>query len=599
MTGVRATGIRTIHIGVMAAALVTLATMAVVAQSPAPAASIDAELARIFRDHEYTPQTFGPSAWLNDGRSYTTLEASTSSPGAKDIIEYDSETGRRSVLVAASALKASPAARPLEIDGYSWSADHAKLLVYSNSQRVWRQNTRGDYWILDRASGALRKIGGDAPAASLMFAKLSPDASRVAYVRDRDLYVEDTKSGAVTRLTKAESDSIVNGTSDWVYEEELDLRDGFRWSPNGRQIAYWQFDTSRIESFTLINDTDASYPTLTKIPYPKAGTTNSAVKIGVVDAKGGPTQWVQAPGDARNNYLARLEWSVDGNSLAVQQLNRLQNRNDLLVANASTGAVRRAFRDESKAWVDVNDDFVWLEGGRAFVWVSEKDGWRHIYRVATDGSGDKLLTKFDGDVINVLRVDAMAGWVYFLASPASPTEQFLYRARLDGAGRIERVTPADARGYHTYNVSPDLRWAFHTSSRIDVPATTELVSLPDHRAVRTVADNAALEAKAKRALDPPTEFFTVDVGGGVTLDGWMMKPRGFDPSRRALMVLDHGQHAWTFAPARSADEQLARFIDTQIGPSDIYLSRFVSNSMVTSRSDAQTHVALEKSWWRV
>src|SRR5262249_53156487 len=163
--------------------------------------------------------------------------------------------------------------------------------------------------------------------------------------------------------------------------------------------------------------------------------------------------------------------------------NRQQNRNDLLVANAANGSVRRALRDESKAWVDVNDDFVWLDGGRAFLWVSEKDGWRHIYRVKTDGSGDTLVTKFDGDVINILRVDAKAGSVYFLASPSSATEQFLYRAALDGASPIERVTPADRRGWHTYNVSPDLKWAFHTFSRIDVPPVIELVSLPDHRSV--------------------------------------------------------------------------------------------------------------------
>lgn len=565
MTDVRSIRIRQRHAGAAAVTIVmALATIAVVAQSPpaAPAASastIDAELTRIFRDRDYAPQTFGPSAWLNDGASFTTVEDSASVPGAQDIVEYDTASGRRSVLVAASTLKPAGQSKPLAVDDYSWSADRAKLLIYTNSKRVWRQNTRGDYWVLERATGALKKIGANAPESSLMFAKFSPDGTRVAYVRDRDLYVEDAKSGAVTRLTKAENDRIVNGTSDWVYEEELDLRDGFRWSPNGRRIAYWNFDTTGIESFTLINDTDATYPTLTRIPYPKAGTTNSAVRIGVVDAKGGPTQWMEAPGDPRNQYLARLEWSVDGSSLALQQLNRLQNRNDVLVANATTGAVRRAFRDESKSWVDVNDDFTWLDEGRAFVWTSEKDGWRHIYRVATDpstssgssraesrgdGRGEKLLTRFDGDVINVLRVDAKAGWVYFLASPTSPIEQFLYRARLDGDGRIERVTPADARGYHTYNVSPDLRWAFHTFSRVDVPPTIELVSLPDHRVVRTVVENTALKAKAKSAMDPATEFFTVDVGGGVTLDGWMMRPRNFDPSRKyPLLVYVYGEPA--------------------------------------------------------
>jgi len=506
-------------------------------------ATLNAELERIFVRDEYKVETVAQPAWVEAGARYAAVEPSTAVAGAQDIVEYDTATGQRSVVVAASALKPAGAAAPLSIDGYTWSADRARLLVFTNAKKVWRQNTRGDYWVLDRASGALRKLGGDAAPSTLMFAKFSGDGARVAYVRDRDLYVEDS-AGAVTRLTKAETDRIVNGTSDWVYEEELDLRDGFRWSPDGRRLAYWQFDTTGIDDFTLINDTDSLYPALTRIPYPKAGTTNSAARIGVVEAAGGPTTWVEAPGDPRNTYLPRMAWAEDGRALAVQQLNRLQNRNDVLIADPRTGAVKRAHRDESKAWVEVADDFTWLEGGRAFLWMSEKDGWRHLYRVATDGSGERLITKFDGDVIDVSALDAVAEWVYFLASPAAATEQYLYRARLDGGTAPERVTPGALRGFHTYNVSPDLRWAFHTWSRMDVPPVTELVSLPDHRVARMLADNAPLKRKVAAAANLPTEFFTVDIGGGVTLDGWMMKPRTFDPARKyPLLVFVYGEPA--------------------------------------------------------
>jgi dipeptidyl-peptidase 4 len=523
---------------------VAVATLALVTLTAQPRPPFDAELERIFKTNEYAQRTFGPAAWLGGGARYTTVEASASIDGARDIIEYDTATGRRSVLVSASDLKPAGAPSPLAIDGYQWSPDHARLLLYTNSKRVWRQNTRGDYWVLDRASRALRKLGGDAAPSTLMFAKFSSDGTRAAYVRNRDIYVEDVRTGAVTRLTTAPADHIINGTSDWVYEEELDVRDAFRWSPDGRSIAYWQFDSSGIEPFTLINDTDSLYPTLVRIPYPKAGTTNSAVRIGVVDAAGGTTRWMQTPGDPRNTYLARIEWAGDSRTLVVQQLNRLQNRNEVLAADADTGAVRRVHRDESTTWVDVNDDFTWLDEGRAFLWVSEKDGWRHIYRVLMDGSGDRLMTRFDGDVINIVRVDAAGGWVYFLASPTSATDQYLYRTTLDGKGAIARVTPAAQRGFHTYDVSPDLRWAFHTSSRIDVPPSVELVSLPDHRAARTLVDNAALKAKVTPVVDPPTEFFTVDAGGGVTLDGWMITPRGFDPSRKyPLLVYVYGEPA--------------------------------------------------------
>jgi dipeptidyl-peptidase-4 len=170
-----------------------------------------------------------------------------------------------------------------------------------------------------------------------MFAKLSPDGSRVAFVRERNLYVETLASGAITQLTSDGSDTVINGTSDWVNEEELGIRDGFRWSPDGRAIAFWQFDTAGVDLFTLVNDTDTLYPTITRFPYPKAGTTNSAVRIGIVDAGGGAARWMKTPGDPRNTYLASLQWTADSHAVLIQQLNRLQNTNDLLVADARGG----------------------------------------------------------------------------------------------------------------------------------------------------------------------------------------------------------------------------------------------------------------------
>ena len=194
-------------------------------------------------------------------------------------------------------------------------------------------------WVKQQGS---TKRGTNGAASSLMFAKFSPDATRVAYVRANNIYVERLDTGKVTALTTDGSETTINGTSDWVYEEELGLRDCFRWSPDGRRIAYWQFDTTGVGIFSLINDTASLYPTITRIPYPKAGTTNSAVRIGVVSAAGGKTRWMQTPGDPRNNYLARLEW-IDEETVAMQQLNRLQNRNDFLLADVRTGSVSRIF----------------------------------------------------------------------------------------------------------------------------------------------------------------------------------------------------------------------------------------------------------------
>ena len=326
-----------------AVTLLLVLDLVAIAQQSDRARVLEERLTRIFASSEFQVPRFGPARWLGDGTAYTTVESG-------EIVRYDAASGARSVLVAGSRLTPAGAKTALSLDDYAWSRDGQRLLIFTNTRRVWRQNTRGDYWVLDVASGALRKLGGEAAEATLMFAKFSPDGTHVAYVRANDLYVEHVETGAITRLTADGSETTINGTSDWVYEEELGVRDGFRWSPDGRHIAYWQFDTTGVGIFTLINNTDTLYPVVTRIPYPKVGTTNSAVRIGVVDVATQKTRWMQTPGDSRDSYLARLEWR-DAQTVAIQQLNRLQNQNVLLVAGAQSGEVRDVFRDSSQTWV--------------------------------------------------------------------------------------------------------------------------------------------------------------------------------------------------------------------------------------------------------
>jgi dipeptidyl-peptidase-4 len=516
----------------LAAALVVLC-VPVAARHDVHDPALDAQLARIFESRDYEVPRFGPARWLADGSAYTTVEPSAS--GGHDLVRYDTATGARAVLVAAARLLPPGAPAPLTIDDYAWSPDRQRLLVFTNTQRVWRDNTRGDYWVLHLPTGRLRKVGGTAPASSLLFAKFSPDGGRVAYVQANDLYVERLEDGRLTRLTRDGSETTINGTTDWVYEEELFLRDGFRWSPDGREIAYWQFDTRGVGIFTLVNYTDALYPVLTRIPYPKVGTSNSAVRIGVVGAGGGKTRWLKTPGEPRDDYLARLSW-VDARTLAIQQLNRRQNRNDFLLADARTLATRRVFRDESRAWVDVVDEVSWIDDGRAFLWTSERDGWRHVYRTPREGGEPALVTRFDADVVEVVGLDAPKGWLYFLASPDSAGQRYLYRAALDGKTPPSRVTPADQPGTHTYDLAPGGGFAFHTYSRFDLPPVTDLVELPGHRSIRRLTDTSALAARLTGVVKPQVEFFKVEIGGGVSLDGWMLKPSAFDPAKRYPVI---------------------------------------------------------------
>lgn len=508
-----------------------------------PAASVHAQagveesLRRIFASRDFMPDRFGPARWLEEGAAYTTLEPSASHRGALDIVRYETANGRRSVLVSAAELVPPGATEPLRVEGYSWSPDGGKLLVFTNGERVWRDETRGDYWVLDRRTGALRQLGGpEAPPSSLMFAKFSPQGDRVAYVRGGNLYVERLADGRITALTSDGSRTRVNGTTDWVYEEEFGLRDGFRWSPDGKRIAYWQFDMTGVRDFLLINETDSLYSFTIPVQYPKAGTMNSAVRAGVVSAEGGGTVWLQLPGDARDDYLPRMEWAASSDELILQRMNRLQNTNRVLLADARTGAVRELFTERDDAWLDVVNDWRWLEGGKRLLWVSERDGWRHLYTVPRDGGEPRLITPGEFDVISVAAVDERGGWVYFIAAPGEPTRRYLYRAPLAG-GPAERITPAGQPGLHRYDVAPNARWALHTYSTFDSPPVTELVRLPRHQVVRTLVDNERLRTATRPLIHRPTEFFRIDIGEGVELDGWMILPRDFDPSRKYPLLM--------------------------------------------------------------
>jgi dipeptidyl-peptidase 4 len=525
----------------VAAALAAVASFH--AQPADRAAALRTQIDRIFKARQYDAPRFGPARWLPDGTAYAIVERPAGGAAGSEIVRYDAATGTRSVLVAASRLVPDGAKAALEIDDYAWSPDGKRLLIFTNTKRVWRQNTRGDYWVLDVASGRLTKIGGNAPESTLMFAKFSPDSTRVGYVRANNIYVEDISSGRTISLTKDGSETTINGTSDWVYEEELGVRDGFRWSPDGMRIAYWQFDSTGVGIFTLIDDTSSLYPTTTKIPYPKVGTTNSAVRIGVVSAAGGASKWMQVPGDSREHYLARLEW-LDPATVGIQQLNRLQNRNDFYLGDAASGEVRRAFQDRSATWVEVVEEVRWIDKGKAFLWISERDGWQHVYRVPRDGGDGTLITRFDGDVIDVVGSDEAQGWLYFTASPSNATQRYLYRSKLDGSGTPERVTPADQPGTHSYNLAPGGRLAFHTRSRFDAPPVMDVVELPAHRSLRPLTDPAALAKKLQEVIKTPVEFLAVEIGGGVTLDGWMLRPATLAPSRKyPVIVFVYGEPA--------------------------------------------------------
>ena len=504
--------------------------------------SMTLSLEDIYRNNVYSQKGFGPVRWMKDNLGYSTVEPARQGDGM-DIVKYNAKSGERSVIVAADELKPDGASAPLAIAGYEWSDDNTKLLIFTNTRKVWRYHTRGDYWILDLSSGKLSKLGRSRPEATLMFAKFSPDASKVAYVSELNIFVEDLASRQINQITTDGGDNIINGTFDWVYEEELDCRDGFRWSPDGKNIAYWQSDTKGVGTFYLINNIDSIYSEPIPLPYPKVGTTLSAVKVGVVSVNGGETRWFNMPGDPGNNYLARMDFIPDADEVMIQQLNRAQNQNNVWIGDIQSMKLKNILVEKDDAFLDIHDNIRWLDHARYFTWSSERDGWLHLYKVSRDGSTIEPITKGNFDVVSINCIDPIGGYVYYIASPENFTQRYLYRSRMNGKGRPERITPAMVSGQNAYQVSANAKWAIHTFQDAQTPPVFSLVSLPDHKKIRTLEDNKALKSEYDALRLTPKEFIKVDIGE-VVLDAWMIKPAVFDSSKKyPLLFYVYGEPA--------------------------------------------------------
>jgi dipeptidyl-peptidase 4 len=327
----------------------------------------------------------GGTQWSSDGNSYFRVEQN-------EIVQYTLPTNTKKVLVTKQNLTPSGQPMPLQVENYIFSPDEKKILLYTNSVRVWRINTRGDYWLLNLSDNSLKKLGSMRPPSSLMFAKFSPDGKKVAYVSEYNVYVEDLASGEIKPLTSNGSRKLINGTFDWVYEEEFACRDGIRWSNDSKSIAYWQIDASTTRDFYMINNTDSVYSHIIPVEYPKVGQRPSACRIGVVDITTATTTWMNVPGDPRQHYIVRMEFIPGTTEILIQQLNRKQNESKIIRCHASTGTTHIISTETDKAWIDVytpagtegsyNVDFKhnidWIAGGKEFLWISEKDGWNHL-----------------------------------------------------------------------------------------------------------------------------------------------------------------------------------------------------------------------------
>lgn len=497
---------------------------------------------RIYQSDDFSSKSYS-GRWKDDSSGYFQAIPSVETQGGRDILLIDPGSGGTNVVVAAQDLIPAGESSPLDLDEYTFSKDESKLLIYTNSKKVWRRRTRGDYWVFDRTGLGLKQLGGDAEPATLMHAKFSPDGFRVGYVHERNLHVEDLRTGEIQQLTDTGGEHVINGTFDWVYEEELSIYDGWRWSPDSSSIVFWELDTTGVKRYPLVDYTAGLYPEIKWIEYPKTGEQNSRGRIGMVKVKSGRVQWLAVPGDPRNHYVHFLEWNEETGGPVLQQLNRRQNQNRFYRADPKSGEVDLLFEETDPAWVDVRTGNKWAGEGDMFPWLSERDGWRQIYRVNSETGKQRQVYDEPIDVEALSQFVEETGELYFIASPDNATQRHLYRSKLSGA-KPERVTPDDQPGSHSYNISPDGKWAIHTWSAFDQPPITELVRLPGHEVVRVFEDNEKLKETFSKVDQTPVEFLQVPVHAELSVDAYCIKPPDFDPETKyPVIVYVYGEPA--------------------------------------------------------
>ena len=472
--------------------------------------------------------------WTADGLAYTKLKEG-------NIIKVDPKTDVETILIKKDQLTAPGSSSALVPQSYDYSSDNSKLLIFTNTAKVWRYKTRGDYWILDIANNQLHQVGKNLPSQSLMFAKFSPDGKQVAYVSEHNLFSEDVSSGIVRKLTTDGTRKLINGTFDWVYEEEFGCRDGFRWGPDSRQIAFWQVDATKIRDYYMLNTTDSVYSKVIPVEYPKTGDAPSPVKIGVVSLSNGAIRWMKIDGDPQQNYLPRMEWSAP-NELVVQQLDRKQQESKLIYCSATDGNSHTFWAESDDAWVDLNAEdpsgWNWINKGQDFLWVSEKDGWRHVYKISRDGKTITLLTKGNYDIATIKGIDENNNYLYFSASPSNATQLYLYRVRINNPGKqfredAELVSSGKLKGTHEYLISPNAKVARHTFSNHNTPPVTEWVSLPENKVLNSAK---SIAANIKPNPDINVEYMQVTTEDNIVLDAWMNKPKNFDVNKKYPVV---------------------------------------------------------------
>ena len=480
----------------------------------------------------YSANRINNVRWMSEGRFFSTLNESD---GDVELRKNDIISGRYQVIVRQSDLKAKNAgSSPISIEGYTFSADEQNVLIETNVESIWRRSTKADYYIYLLESDSLFKLSQF--DNKLQYAAFSPRGDRVAFVRDNNLYWVDLQTGKEhAATTDGKYGSIINGAADWVYEEEFSFAKAWFWSPNGSSIAFYRFDETHVKSYTL-QEWNGNYPETIDYKYPKAGERNSKVSVGIYHLEKDSTVWVDLD-QHEDQYIVRVNWTHDPNKLAIRRMNRLQNRQDLILANANTGKTTAIKTETNKAWIEENDDLTFLENGQEFLYVSEESGYNHIYHYRIDGKLIKQITNGPWEVSRFLGFDEVSNLLYYTSTEESPLERHLYSISINGKAK-KRLTSQP--GWHSIMMNPDLTYFIDSFSTANSPGG---ITLYDNKGepVRRLAQNKPLKKRLENKKLPEKTFINIPISDSLSLNGYLIKPADFDEEKEyPLLVYVYG-----------------------------------------------------------
>lgn len=481
----------------------------------------------IYSSNEFSGKTLQNVKWIDGGKKFSFQEMDPTTRTAK-IYSHTVASGKKELILDTKDLKDGD--KVFRFTSYQWSPDE-KFILFADAppsrQYFSRHLPGGNLFLYSIPTRQFRKLTAvDVPQYNFKF---SPDGKKIGFVRNNNIYVLDVASGEEVQLTTDGGGSIINGRFDWVYEEEFSISDGWKWSPDGKYIAYWQFNEARVPEFNMIDHLSLRSD-LMQMKYPKAGDPNSTVKIGVLNLETKKTVWVNT-GKEDDIYIPRINWMADPNMLCITRLNRLQNSIELLKADVRSGKSETFFSEQEETWIDIHDDTRFFKKGDQFLWTSDRDGYSHFYIYDLNGSLKRQVTKGYWEVVNLVHFNEQNNRIYFIGGEKSVFEKHLYTVKLDGTG-MKRLSPGDYS--YSVNMSPDGKYFIGTYSNATMPPKVALFSV-EGKLVRMLEENR-IEALSQYKMGT-FEFFDFTTTDGTKLNGWMIKPTDFDTTRKYPVLI--------------------------------------------------------------